>query len=203
LIAIDNNCVIQCSDNTHNLINHNANNRKIYDACYFKDTTIITIGDDNDLIVTGSNTNLIDTGGIVNAMRIESSDVAIGILTAENKVYLIDDSNNQIEIFINKTIIDIDISNKNILGLSSDGEIYLYDIQSNVLNGVEPIDSFATNVRKMSCESDWVVVLKNNGFVEFIGTAGQAPNLSSVGSTYNKTYIDVMAHDNLVILKYI
>jgi hypothetical protein len=207
---IDTSGTLRCTDTNHDTTLHNASGRSVYDACYFNNTDIISIGRDNTLVrTTISESSNINLANLTSVIKIICSDTCIVVLTALNTVFIMDNNDTQIQIFNDYKITDIGVSTKNVIGLDINGNLYLYDILMGISSGTNPTQPLATNVEKFSQTSDWVAVLLQNGTIRTFQTAGNIPDIPLVdGQNYiaksgTNCYIDVFAINDMVIAKYI
>jgi methionine-rich copper-binding protein CopC len=190
---------IICSDTTHDVSIHNID-RDIYDVCYYKDNIIMSIDTQNTIVVSGNNASMYNVSGIQNPIKIDCSDSAIVILTSSGDVFLLNEQNLEpYQLFPTKTIISLSISSKNILALTTTYDVFMYTIDSDITTS-EPIE---TDVKKMSCSSDWAAFLKINGQISTLATSGTLPDLTINNiETTNSVYTDIYVNNTSLIVYY-
>jgi hypothetical protein len=193
-----------------NDINTHTNGRDVRKIANYKDDVVITIDDKNNIVLTGSSDIDVSEFYDVGIIDIQASDNAIVLITTNNDVYLIDEEGNKKQIFINKKIDTVEITNKTVYGVSQYSILYAYDIQDGILNGSEPTVSVMENVSSISAEDDWFAALTNNGEVFVLDGPGSKPNIPNVeGKSYvakttnQQAYVNLLAVNNSLVLSYV
>jgi len=179
---------------------HNNNSRIIYDVAS-SNTEILSIGFDNDLVITGTNSSLFNISGINNAIQVSSSNNGFAVLTTDNEAYYLDNSQNQIQIFSDKTITDIKLSDKYVVIMVKEtsvlSSVYAYDIENSL-----ELPIIRTNVMNTNIDSDWIASVLKDGRVvlDLLDTvSGQLPDISTSTSLDSINHIDSINSNDIIV----
>jgi len=213
ILSIDTTMALSTTDSTHDVTSHNTS-RIVCDYCYFQDTYILSIGATNDLIITTVDPSTNPTSNINTTllppllMSIDASTTVIGVISTTNTVFLMDSQSNTVQIFEGLTIVSLNVNNNNVLGLTSDGTVYVCDISSGLTSLTSPV-LLCSNVFNIASNDEWAVYVNLAGKLNVVATTEVAvPSIiSSAVTSYNLPSInnycfDVRVYNSTIIVCY-